>query len=905
MSLDMLRVEGLQRIDLNEFRYLINDAYDAAQRQPVNDFLLSSAGTRAFILHGFEPTNPSGTQFQVTKGAAILSRKESGQIIYGCFTTEGDASKNIDMGAFGDGTYYAYIRFEHIPGNNQGRVFWNPAGNGSEISQNMNTRFLANWGLRIEVSSPGPEYLQIAQIDKTGGSIFITDERDFYFEGPIQTDYESDWGGGNDRHEDRYLYGIRDLRTWNSAVRQVLSELKGEAWYRDPVSLDPIYNKVSHGDYFNTEFYISGFDITNPSGTDITIAKGDAYSQGIRADNIGFTETLDDNMDHYIDLDGSEFSITSLALGSPEPAVNGLRLWKAVISGGTMTGTIDYRSNYATRTLQDITIPTLTVSTQHRLDNNIDIIWRNSGDTADEGRVYLDANDYLVLKTGATRDTLQIRRANDDTHFAFQPSQQRFTIYGARPQIVFSDPGDTVTPWTIDNNADALDVFYGASTVVGRFNQYGFSINGHSPSNGTPFGVYDANDALALSLDTDTSGGFTFLNLLPTVANGDSNIRLYDWAGGNLDKYWRVHCDSSDTGNLKLTYRDLGGAVTQTFMDVDSATRNIDFLVSNIGIGAAANATIPLYVQRATTTLNPVARFANNSSDTISIGCGTDLNKIYSEGLSPLIVGTNDSAYFAIRTNGSNRLYFDTVGALCTGGGVPSSGGNGELQIYSPSGTTGRLSFRGATTNAPGVGGTTDTYAQLSAQNTTEGGLNLSASRNYNSFSQSTKEAALNIAGALARPDQTATVNSKGCVNIAGFDNSGTFNNDGNLFTVSQLGSGTSFCRFIVKADGDFLYAGSAATFDTEKDALACQDLSYVLSEQFEKILEYNKDRFTQLQIISDAGFVSHKRISALMLGAISELYNVVAHICDKTLTTDYESLRQLIRQKQEMSITQ
>ena len=56
--------------------------------------------------------------------------------------------------------------------------------------------------MRIESSSPGAEWTQIAQVVKSGGSVTITDQREFYFEGAVTGAYAGTWGAGNDRDND-------------------------------------------------------------------------------------------------------------------------------------------------------------------------------------------------------------------------------------------------------------------------------------------------------------------------------------------------------------------------------------------------------------------------------------------------------------------------------------------------------------------------------------------------------------------------------------------------------------------------------------------------------------------------------------------------------------------------------
>jgi len=265
MTVDLLRVEANERVDLLDFQQLANTTMEDALRVQGNSFLtnpLSSA--RSWILDGFAITgNPLNKQLTVTKGRAVLARRVGGTVKFGIITTEGDASKIIDMAAMAVATYNVYIRFEYVDGDNSSRIFWNAAGTGSEFAQTMSTKLKASWSLRVETGSPGAEWLQIGTANNAILGLTLVDQRPFYFEGVPSTTYSSGWssdGGGtaNDRNANRATYGVKDLQTFTAATRQCLEDIKGRGlrrwWDRDIGGMNigfdaaPVEDRLAIGD---------------------------------------------------------------------------------------------------------------------------------------------------------------------------------------------------------------------------------------------------------------------------------------------------------------------------------------------------------------------------------------------------------------------------------------------------------------------------------------------------------------------------------------------------------------------------------------------------------------------------------------------------------------------------------
>ena len=272
MGTPRIRFEANERVDLADMTYLADGMLSELAQGLQNTFLTNSAGQRAWILDGFEMSDPAPTQFRVDLGKAILSRRDeyTGIVSHGIVTAAGDALKIIDVSAYSPGVYGAYLKFEYVDGDSASRIFWNASGTGSEYAANINTRRNPNWAIRLELSSPGVEWLKLGEVTIIGGPSIsaIDDQRLFYFEGAVEDDYPTGWstdggGGANDRDPDRAQYGVKDLRTFVAAMQQCIEDVKGRGlgrWW------DP---------------YIGGMDIGPSFG-------GDPIEEAIRVGDVNF-----------------------------------------------------------------------------------------------------------------------------------------------------------------------------------------------------------------------------------------------------------------------------------------------------------------------------------------------------------------------------------------------------------------------------------------------------------------------------------------------------------------------------------------------------------------------------------------------------------------------------------------
>lgn len=256
-----VKASSLERVDLQDFDALADSLSRANHAQIPDQAFTNPARQRMWVLGGFAMSNPAAKQLQVARGRAILATRVGGVVEYGQLTSEGDLTKVVDLNAYAPGTYYVYLRFERVEGTLESRAFWDPAGAGSEYSQAVNTRYNANWSVRVEATSPGAEWLLIGEVDQA--TMAIVDHRPFFFEGVPSATYASGWstdGGGvaNDRSATRATYGAGDLQMFGAAVRQCLEDIKGRGlrrwWDRDIGGMNigfdaaPVEDELAVGD---------------------------------------------------------------------------------------------------------------------------------------------------------------------------------------------------------------------------------------------------------------------------------------------------------------------------------------------------------------------------------------------------------------------------------------------------------------------------------------------------------------------------------------------------------------------------------------------------------------------------------------------------------------------------------
>lgn len=236
-----------ERIDQPDLQHAVETQQRDALSQIGEGFLvgdklvLPSLGIveqpRLFVLYGFQVTNPATTQLTVTGGSGLLGSNENGNVVSGLLiNTEVTGTRTIDIGTYANGDYGIYLRLEMREENYENRAFWNAdAATPAEYSRVVPTRLVEDWNIVVETSSPGPEWMQIYEVNKAGSVLTLTDMRDYFFEGRADLSYapSNEWGSTSDRAATRNLSGITGLRRFVRAVQRQLGDIIGDDWWTE------------------------------------------------------------------------------------------------------------------------------------------------------------------------------------------------------------------------------------------------------------------------------------------------------------------------------------------------------------------------------------------------------------------------------------------------------------------------------------------------------------------------------------------------------------------------------------------------------------------------------------------------------------------------------------------------
>jgi hypothetical protein len=245
----LLNTEIGERVEHGDFEHLSTEIRQFVQ-SVAEGLLVGTEGTdtapKNFILHGFESTDGygllPGTVITIHSGTALLGVREKGVAELGLLLTGGTVSRSRDIAGYPNGIYYVYVRGEFRNSVFSNRLFFNPsAPTPVETPRNITVRRAEDWVMTVGPTSPGPEWVLVAAAQKTGAAVTLFDYRDFFFEGNDigVINYEvpdAEWGGGNDRNNDRSLHGVKSLRRFVRAVQRQIADIIGETsptgWWR-------------------------------------------------------------------------------------------------------------------------------------------------------------------------------------------------------------------------------------------------------------------------------------------------------------------------------------------------------------------------------------------------------------------------------------------------------------------------------------------------------------------------------------------------------------------------------------------------------------------------------------------------------------------------------------------------
>jgi len=894
MSPAILRTQSNERLDLTDFQYLAEDLVDAAQRQPGQSWM-TAAAQRTWIMNGFATTNPSGTVVSVARGVALLARRDGGDVLYGVVAAEGDASRAVDLNAYADGTYQVYVRFEYVDSALQSRIFWNPSGTGSEFAQTMNTRYAAEWSMRVEAGSPGAEWTRIAQVVKSGGGLVLTDLRQFYFEGAVAGAYPLDWGAGtNDRSDNRAAYGVGDLRTWSSAVRTRLTELGGQQWWKQNLDGTGVIAKADEADFFVNGGHVSGYAATNPAGLTIRVTSGVAYVTGRRiaisnATPLGYIDlTQPAAATRYVEL----LNTGVLQLSA---APTGLTLWQIVSAGGVVTQVNDFRGRVPRR-----------YNGQLVLQNAQSLAWMNSSDATD-GELYLDASNALIQNMGNGGDMQWWTNNHGNRIMGLTGSDAGNTQLDlVSPVAVILHFGETsVADWY--TMMDGGTLLWRKGSTAATDNVMALFTGGASPDTATTWQLYS---------DLPSGGGTNdWFGRMFANASGEAHMQLKNSYTGfdpiyravvrDTANYWEWRVDTSDDD--ALNWRTSGG----TWLYGAHGTGNLGIrrlVVGNVSNGATTgidylltDSDLQFCVQTSADSADPMVRFIrstdpDNSGSIDFVVSNTAQNRIMSRAKA-LYTGTIAAVHWYLLTANTERLRVDSTGHLYTNAHAASAGGHLEVGgLLLEGATTGNEAMLMLTDSAGVAHGMTtyadtDCYLDLSAHGASAGGARL---RGFGEGARGTQ-----IEG-YATTSDTTTSSTDAAIRLVVGKKSGTsataFAAADNIFMVSNL----TTSEFVVKGDGTTYVqtngtGGAVSTFDDQQDALACHDLAYAMAGRWNDVWAYGAERLQKMGVM-DGTFLNLQNGLAMGLSGVSEMFQVLDWVLRNKLGLSYEEIRQQVR---------
>lgn len=221
---DIVRSEANQRVDVADWRAVIDTLFSANLRQIPEVLFLGPAQT--FVFSGGELSNPTASVLRITRPRGILAGREGAEAQFGQLTTEGPDFLDLDLAGLPNTIYRVFVRFEFQDGEISSRAFWDPTPPGEEFSQQTATRRLASWNARVSVSSPGPEWTEVGRVALP--AFTLTDTRNLYFEGPVDNNYAANIN----RDPDRATNGSLNLQEALSSLRQAIEDIKGRGLRR-------------------------------------------------------------------------------------------------------------------------------------------------------------------------------------------------------------------------------------------------------------------------------------------------------------------------------------------------------------------------------------------------------------------------------------------------------------------------------------------------------------------------------------------------------------------------------------------------------------------------------------------------------------------------------------------------
>lgn len=477
---------------------------------------------------------------------------------------------------------------------------------------------------------------------------------------------------------------------------------------------------------------------------------------------------------------------------------------------------------------------------------------------------------------------------------------------------------------TIVSSGDSLGVldFYGYGTAYTK----GAIIE--AVVDGTPSGTADMPTRIVFSTSADGSGtpterlrisstGLTSLTGTLDITSGlsvgfvatpgddevqvgDANFKM-DWQSATV-----VALQFDSTDSILYTRNGGTGSIGVYAFQIGSTTEfSIDsagVTVTNAITATDTSVTHSIGELRVTSALTGPA-----ADDGMDLGAsGTRWNTIYGNTLNIDGSGTHTVGELTVTTTATapSGAAGMTLGAsatpwgisyltqIVTGGytGTVSSAATGGMDVFTGT-TAGKAIVLRSSGVAHGMTSqeATDVFGTIAGVGTTTGGMNINGYNDSNGRG-------VRVSGNVITPNTTTGSGSRGVVeinaDIISGTGTGTLGASDNAFSLTTSG----IASFTVKGDHSFLLNTTLTqnAYDDEQDAVACQDLAYVMAGRYEKVMAYAAPKLERLGIMSN-GFMHTQKLWALQLGAIGELYGVLSVALDK-LGLDYETVRRQVR---------
>lgn len=218
------KFERAERVDQPDLQHAAEQSHRNALTQLIEEVVLGADGSPV-ELYGWDASYV-GSVLTVIRGSAITGFRDRGVLYRAAILSGGPTSRTRNVASYADGSYGVYVRLALRPGEIKNRRIWD-ASSATEVTRLISTRTIEDWDLVVERGNPGEDYLQIATVTITGGSLSgytHIGSRLFDSSRSNRAYEDADWGAAADRDETDTI-GIRGLARWTKMVGRQLQDI--------------------------------------------------------------------------------------------------------------------------------------------------------------------------------------------------------------------------------------------------------------------------------------------------------------------------------------------------------------------------------------------------------------------------------------------------------------------------------------------------------------------------------------------------------------------------------------------------------------------------------------------------------------------------------------------------------